>query len=95
MNVAILRDAYLEAHGLEDDGMRVDELEPLNEPLETLKPAALRPMARELEISLNPTREENVARLLALLELGEEHRRSAGQGPERRHLAHGAQREET
>ncbi len=73
MNVAVLRDAFLEAHGLTDDGMRVEELEPLNEPLEGLKPAVLRPMARELEISLNPTREENIARLLVLLELNGDH----------------------
>jgi preprotein translocase subunit SecA len=69
MNVTLLRDLYLERHGLSDDGMRIDELEPLNAELDELKNAVLRPMARELDVSLNPTREENVARLLELFEL--------------------------
>jgi len=69
MNVTLLRDTYLERHGLADDGMRVEELEPLNVELDDLKAAVLRPMARELDVSLNPTREENVARLLQILEL--------------------------
>ncbi len=69
MNVTLLRDLYLERHDLSDDGMRIDELEPLNAGLDELKNSVLRPMARELDVSLNPTREENVARLLQLLEL--------------------------
>ncbi|MFN2148519.1 MAG: hypothetical protein ACK2T2_09000, partial [Anaerolineales bacterium] len=43
--------------------------EPLNVGLDQLKNAVLRPMARELDLSLNPTREENVARMLHLFEL--------------------------
>ncbi|MEJ2012064.1 MAG: hypothetical protein P8X64_07545 [Anaerolineales bacterium] len=69
MNVTLLRDFYLDTHDLADDGMRIEELEPLNARLEELKSSMLRPMARELGVSLNPTREENVSRLLSLMEV--------------------------
>ena len=68
-NIQIVRDAYLEAHDIPDDGMRVDALESLYQPLPEVKAPTLRPLARELDISLNPTREENLKRLLMILEL--------------------------
>ena len=68
-NIQIVRDAYLEAHDIPDDGMRVDALKPLYQPLPEVKAPILRPFARELDISLNPTREENLKRLLMILEL--------------------------
>ncbi|MEE8120829.1 MAG: hypothetical protein V3T55_04835, partial [Anaerolineales bacterium] len=68
-NIQIVRDAYLEAHDIPDDGMRVDALKPLYQPLPEVKTPVLRPFARELDISLNPTREENLKRLLMILEL--------------------------
>jgi preprotein translocase subunit SecA len=74
MNVLVIRDAYFETHGLQDDGMRISELDPLIQPLDELRPAELRAFAKELELALNPTRPENLDRILALLELEEEHR---------------------
>jgi preprotein translocase subunit SecA len=68
-NATILRNAYLEAQGIPDDGMRVDAVEPLYEPIETLNSAVLRQFARELDVSLSPTRPENLERLGAILEL--------------------------
>ena len=68
-NVQIIRDAYLEAHGIPDDGMRVEALEVLYQPLPNVKAPILRPFARELDISLNPTREENLRRLMIILDL--------------------------
>ncbi len=68
-NIHILRDAYLEAHDIPDDGMRVDALKPLYAPLPEVKSPTLRPFARELDVSLSPTREENLERLLKVLEL--------------------------
>ena len=68
-NIQIVRDAYLKAHDIPDDGMRVDALTPLYQPLPEVKAPILRPFARELDISLNPTREENLKRLLMILEL--------------------------
>jgi preprotein translocase subunit SecA len=49
--------------------MRVDELEFLNQPLTELKQGELRQMARELDVSLNPTHESNLARLVRILDL--------------------------
>jgi preprotein translocase subunit SecA len=72
-SVMVLRDAYLEAKGLADDGMRVPDLVPLYAPLEELTPAQLRPLARDLEVVLTPTRPENLQRLLRLLELEPSH----------------------
>jgi preprotein translocase subunit SecA len=71
MNVLIIRDAYLEAHGLLDDGMRIDALDPLYQPLTDLKTGDLRSFAKEFELSLNPMKPENLKRLLQTLELDE------------------------
>jgi preprotein translocase subunit SecA len=65
----ILHDAYLEAHELPTDGMRVEELDPLNQPLNELNQRVLREIAKPLGVSLNPTRSENVERLARLLDL--------------------------
>ncbi len=72
--VEILRDAYLEAHSLDNDGTRVEALQPLHAPLPELGPSVLRPMAKELDLALNPTRPENLERLQRLLGLEDEHR---------------------
>ncbi len=72
-NVTIIRDAYLEQHDLSDDGMRIEELEPLTVPLESLNTATLRKFARELDLTLNPSRPENIARLLGILNLEDEY----------------------
>jgi len=69
----ILRDAYLESKGLADEGMRIEELQPLYAPLDTLGPAVFRPFARDLEIAPNPSRPENLERLGKVLELEAEH----------------------
>ncbi len=67
--VMILRDAYLEANNLPDDGMRVEALLPLYEPIETLAAGVLRQFARDLNLPANPSRPENLERLTRLLEL--------------------------
>jgi preprotein translocase subunit SecA len=74
MNVLVIRDAYFEEHGLQDDGMRISELDPLNKTLTELKSSDLRPFAQELELALNPMKQENLARLLVILELEEQDR---------------------
>ena len=78
-SVLILRDAYLQSKGLADDGMRVAELVPLYAPLEELTPAQLRPLARDLDVVLTPTRPENLERLTRLLELEPSHRERLAQ----------------
>lgn len=69
----ILRDAYLEAHDIPDDGMRVEAIEPLYESLDDLQRKMLRQYARDLELSLNPAKEENLQRLIRLLGLAPAH----------------------
>jgi preprotein translocase subunit SecA len=65
----ILRDAYLETHEMPSDGMRVEELDPLNQPLNELNQRVLREIAKPLGISLNPARSENIERLARILDL--------------------------
>jgi preprotein translocase subunit SecA len=70
----LLRDTWFERHNAQEDGRLIEDLEFLNQPLTSLTPAALRPAARELEMSLNPEAEENVDRLGRVLELPPEAR---------------------
>jgi preprotein translocase subunit SecA len=65
----LIRHAYMEANEIPDDGMRVEGLEPLFESLDTLPKKVLRGFARDLDLSMNPTRPENLKRLEAILEL--------------------------
>jgi preprotein translocase subunit SecA len=65
--VLVLRDAHLEAQGIQDEGVRIKELDPLYPPLEELSPSVLRTFARDLNVPLNPARPENLARLGRIL----------------------------
>ena len=71
--IQLLREAYMAAHEIPDDGRRVEELLDLYAPLDTLDTGRLRHFARELGLALNPTRPENLERLSVLLELGPQH----------------------
>jgi preprotein translocase subunit SecA len=71
--IEILRDAYLEANDIPDDGMRVEELQQLYGPLDALSNALMKPFGRELEITMNPSKEENLQRLIRILSLEPEH----------------------
>ncbi len=70
----ILRDAWFERHQAQEDGRLIEALQFLNQPLDTLTPAVMRPAARELELTLNPEAPENVERLMRLLDLPPETR---------------------
>jgi preprotein translocase subunit SecA len=67
--VMIVRDAYMEAHDIQTEGVRVEALDPLNTPIDDLGSAILRPMGKELGLSLNPTKVENLERLAKVLDL--------------------------
>ncbi len=69
----ILRDAWFEANNREEDGRAVPELAYLNVPLNQLSDADIRPMARDLGLSLNCTQEDNMLRLLKIFELEQRH----------------------
>ena len=81
--ILILRDAYMEAHGLKDEGLRIEELQPLYEPLDSLNQADLRTFARDLGLALNPTRPEHLSRLAGVLDLSEGHTGKLGEVLER------------
>ncbi len=66
----ILRDAWFEANGEEEDGRLRPELQPLYTPLDKMQPSELRLFARQVGVSLQPDTEENLARLLRVLGLG-------------------------
>jgi len=68
-SIMIVRDAYLEAHGLSDDGMRVEALDPLIAPLDSIQSGILRQFGNSLELSTSPHRPENLARLCRVLDL--------------------------
>jgi preprotein translocase subunit SecA len=72
--VEVLREAYLEAHALNNDGSRVEALQPLHAPLSEVGTSVLRPMAKDLNLPLNPTRPEALERVQRLLGLEDEHR---------------------
>ena len=67
--IMILRDAYLQSQGLADDGMRVEALEPLLVPMDSIQTSLLRDFAKSLGLSTNPSKPENLARLCRVLEL--------------------------
>ncbi len=71
MQVLLIRDAWMEAHNLVEDGRAIPALQPLHRPLEQLRPEDLRPLARELGLSLNPEEPANLSRLLNILRLQE------------------------
>ena len=67
--VALLRQVWLEKNDRQEDGRLIEELVPLNAPLDQLNISEMRKMARELGISFNPEDPENLSRLLNILDL--------------------------
>jgi preprotein translocase subunit SecA len=54
-----------------EDGRIIPELQPFSQPLDGLRPEDLRPMAKDLGLSLNPEDPDNLARLREILRLEE------------------------
>jgi len=69
--VLLIRDAWFEKNNKEEDGMMVEALKPLDEKLDALNRQELGKRLKELELSSNPTSEENLVRLLKVLGLPE------------------------
>jgi preprotein translocase subunit SecA len=70
LQVTLVRDAYMTANKLEEDGRLIPELAPFNEPLEKLTPDALRKfIAPHGLVSINPEDPNNLKTLLGLLRL--------------------------
>jgi preprotein translocase subunit SecA len=69
LQILLIRTTWLEKNDRFEDGRLIPELQPLNKPLEQLRPEDLRPMAKELGLSLNPEDPANLERLLDILKL--------------------------
>jgi preprotein translocase subunit SecA len=72
MQILLLRHTWLEKNEREEDGRVISELQLLNKPIDQLRPEDLRPMAKELGLSLNPEEQANLSRLLGILGLAAE-----------------------
>ncbi|MFH2102345.1 MAG: hypothetical protein ABIJ39_03190 [Chloroflexota bacterium] len=69
MQVLLIRHAWMEQNERVEDGRLIPELEPFNQPVDQLRAEDLRPMARDLGLSLNPEDPDNLERLVAILRL--------------------------
>ena len=70
LQTMLIRHRWLEANDREEDGRVIEELIPLNTPLEKLSPSMLRKFARPLGMtSINPADPANFPALLSLLNL--------------------------
>lgn len=67
--IILLRDRWLERNDRVEDGRVIDELAFLTKKLEDLNTSELRKMARDLDMSFNPEEEQNVNRLLSILNI--------------------------
>jgi preprotein translocase subunit SecA len=74
LQILLIRQAWMEKNDRFEDGRIIPELQPLNKPIEQLRPEDLRPMARELGLSLNPEDPANLTRLINILKLDETYR---------------------
>jgi preprotein translocase subunit SecA len=68
----IIRDAYFERHDIANEGIKIDELEELYQPLDGIQQTVLRQFARELDLTPNPVKPENLERLASILGFDEE-----------------------
>ena len=67
--VLLLRDRWFTANNAQEDGRAIEALKPFDKPLDSMTPSDMRPMAKELGLTLNPVTDENLSRLAALLDL--------------------------
>jgi preprotein translocase subunit SecA len=71
-NIWVLRSTWFEKNQREEDGREVPELSFMNRRIFDLNDGDLRTMARELDLRLNPSDPQNLARLLKILEIPDE-----------------------
>jgi preprotein translocase subunit SecA len=69
IQILLLRHTWLVKNEREEDGRLIPELQLLNKPIEQLRPEDLRPMAKELGLSLNPEEQANLSHLVQALGL--------------------------
>ncbi len=71
--VLLLRHTWFEQNNREEDGRQVQELQFLNQRLDTLDVSAMRKLGRDFGLSFNPEEPQNVERLLKILGLDSSH----------------------
>jgi preprotein translocase subunit SecA len=71
MQVLLIRHAWLEVNDRIEDGRAIPDLELFNKSLDQLRPEDLRPMSKDLGLSLNPEDPANLKRLVTILNLDE------------------------
>jgi preprotein translocase subunit SecA len=71
LQILLIRAAWLEKNNRFEDGRVIPELQPLNKPIDQLRPEDLRPMTKELGLSLNPEDPANLVRVLDIMGLGQ------------------------
>jgi preprotein translocase subunit SecA len=69
MQILLLRNTWMVKNEREEDGRLIPELQLLNKPIDQLRPEELRPLAKELGLSLNPEEQTNLSRLVEVLGL--------------------------
>ena len=72
LQILLIRAAWMEKNDRFEDGRLIPELQPLNKPIEQQRPEDLRPMAKELGLSLNPEDPANLSKLVEILRLTSE-----------------------
>ncbi len=73
MQLSLVRDAYLRAKNMEEDGRLIADLVPFNEPIDKISPDTLRKfIAPHGMVSINPEDPNNLKALLELLRLPED-----------------------
>ena len=70
--VELIRNAYLEKNHIEVIERAIPELQILNKPISDLDTGELRPLARSLDLSLNPEDPKNLDNLLQIFDLEQE-----------------------
>jgi preprotein translocase subunit SecA len=72
LQVFLVRQVWLQTNDRQEDGRQINELAEFNKPLEKIQPNDLRPMCRDLGLSLNLEDPANLNLLIGFLELSPE-----------------------
>ncbi|MCF6277893.1 MAG: hypothetical protein L3J16_03990, partial [Anaerolineales bacterium] len=73
LQTLLIRYHWMQANDREEDGRAISQLQPLYAPIDTLTPPQLREYAKPLGMSINPADPKNLAVLLNILGLEENH----------------------
>jgi preprotein translocase subunit SecA len=72
LQVLVVRHTWLKVNDRQEDGRLISELEDFNQPLEKIQSNDLRPISRDLGLTLNPEDPANINLLIEILDLSPE-----------------------